>query len=63
MYLLYDVLQLHASSFRNTLLVKHQDWKSTKEDIASLTVDQLQDAAKSVANGQPIDNPIIQRLQ
>ena len=34
-----------------------------KEDIASLTVDQLQTAAKSVAKGQLIDNPIIQRLQ
>src|SRR5438045_337225 len=63
MYLLYDVLQLRASTLGNTLLVKRQDWMSTKEDITSLTVDQLQDAAKSVANGQSIDNPIIQRLQ
>src|SRR5436190_5461708 len=63
MYLLYDVLQLHSSSLGNTLLVKRQDWKSVKEDIASLTVDQLQTAAKSVAKGQLIDNPIIQRLQ
>lgn len=31
--------------------------------IASLTVDQLQDAEKVVANGQTIDNPTIQRLQ
>src|SRR5436190_4886377 len=63
MYLLYDVLQLRSSSLGNTLLVKRQDWKSVKEDIASLTVDQLQTAAKSVAKGQLIDNPIIQRLQ
>ena len=63
MYLLYDVLQLRSSSLGNTLLVKRQDWKSTKEDIASLTFDQLQTAAKSIANGQQIDNPIIQRLQ
>ena len=59
MYLLYDVLQLRSSSLGNTLLVKRQDWKSTKEDIASLTIDQLQAAAKSVSNSQLIDNPII----
>ena len=62
MYLLYDVLQLKQSSLGNTLLVKHKKWSSTKDDIASLTVIQLQDAAKAVANRQFIQNPIIRRL-
>ena len=62
MYLLYDVLQLKQSSLGNTLLVKCKKWSSTKDDIASLTVIQLQDAAKAVANGQFIQNPIIRRL-
>jgi Helitron helicase-like domain at N-terminus len=63
MYLLYDVLQLQGSSLGYFLLVKHQKWRSVKDDIASLTVDQLQDAAKAVANGETIENPTIQRLQ
>jgi hypothetical protein len=62
MYLLYDVLQLRQSSLGNTLLVKRQKWRSTKDDIASLTFEQLQDAARAVANGQIIENPIIRRL-
>jgi hypothetical protein len=63
MYLLYDVLQLRGSSLGHSLLVKRQSWRSVKNDIASLTVEQLQDAAKAVANGEVIDDPIIQRLQ
>ena len=45
------------------MLVKRQNWRSVRDDIASLTVDQLQAAAKAVSNGQPIDNPTIRRLQ
>jgi hypothetical protein len=63
MYLLYDVIQLRRSSLGHTLLVKRQNWRSVRDDIASLTVDQLQDAARAVSNGQPIDNPTIRRLQ
>src|SRR6266480_671483 len=63
MYLLYDVIQLRRSSLGHTLLIKRQNWRSVRDDIASLTVDQLQDAAKAVSNGQPIDNPTIRRLQ
>src|SRR4051794_39877499 len=63
MYLLYDVIQLRQSSIGHRLLVKRQNWESTKDDIASLTSEQLQDAAKAIANGQIIDNPIIQRLR
>ena len=48
MYLLYDVLQLRSSSLGNTLLVKRRNWKAAEDDIASLTVDQLEDAAKTV---------------
>jgi hypothetical protein len=63
MYLLYDVLQLQSSSLGNALLVKCQNWRSAKDDIASLTVSQVEDAAKTIANGGIIDNPVIQRLQ
>jgi len=54
MYLLYDVIQLRKSSLGHSLLIKRQKWRSAKDDIASLTVEQLQDAAKAVANGQII---------
>ncbi|PVH69294.1 hypothetical protein DL98DRAFT_505961, partial [Cadophora sp. DSE1049] len=63
MYLLYDVLQLRSSSLGNALLVKRRDWRSAEDDIASLTVDQLEGAAKAVAHGEVIDDPVIQRLQ
>ncbi|KAH9203429.1 hypothetical protein DL95DRAFT_321422, partial [Leptodontidium sp. 2 PMI_412] len=63
MYLLYDVLQLRSSSLGNTLLVKRRDWRSAENDIASLTVGQLEDAAKTIADGGIVENPVIQRLQ
>ncbi len=63
MYLLYDVLQLRQSSLGHALLVKRRNWNSVRNDVASLTVDQLQDAAKAVLNKQIIKNPTIQRLQ
>jgi hypothetical protein len=62
MYLIYDVIQLRLSSFGHTMLVKRQKWKSVSDDMASLTVEQLQDAAKAVSSGQSIDNPIVRRL-
>jgi hypothetical protein len=52
MYLVYDVLQLRRSSFDNSLLVKRCDRESAERDIASLTVDQLQEAAKAVSEGR-----------
>jgi helitron helicase-like protein/PIF1-like helicase len=63
MYLIYDVLQLRRSSLGNSLLVKRRDWESAERDIASLTVDQLQEAAKAVSEGRLVENPTIQRLQ
>src|SRR5947207_2789700 len=63
MYLLYDVLQLRSSSLGNTLLVKRRNWRKTEDDIASLTIDQLENAAKIIADGGTIDNPAILRLQ
>lgn len=63
MYLLYDVLQLRSSSLGNALLVKRRNWRSAEDDMASLTVDQLENAAKAVADGGVIDDPVIQRLQ
>ena len=63
MFLLYDILQLRRSSFGNSILVKQCDWKSAEWDIRALTIDQLQEAAKSIAEGRPVDNPAIQRLQ
>jgi hypothetical protein len=63
MYLVYDVLQLRRSSLGNSLLVKRRDWESAERDIASLTVDQLQEAAKAVSEGRLVENPTIQRLQ
>jgi Helitron helicase-like domain at N-terminus/PIF1-like helicase len=63
MYLLYDVLQLRRSSLGNSLLVKRRDWESAERDIASLTVDQLQEAAKAISEGRLVENPTILRLQ
>lgn len=62
MYLLFDVIQLRKSSMGNMFLIKRQNWQTTMNDIASLTVNQLQDAAKTVATGQKIEDPIIRRL-
>ncbi|KAI3286470.1 hypothetical protein DTO002I6_8141 [Penicillium roqueforti] len=62
MYLLYDVIQLRKSSMGNGFLVKRQNWQSTMNDITSLTVNQLQDAAKMLAAGQKIEDPVIRRL-
>ncbi|KAH7021700.1 hypothetical protein B0J12DRAFT_548646, partial [Macrophomina phaseolina] len=42
--------------------IKRQHWRSAVDDIASLTVDQLQNAAKAVAAGQQIQEPAIRRL-
>jgi hypothetical protein len=63
MYLLYDVLQLRSASLRNAFLVKRRNWRATEDDIASLTIKQLEDAAKAPADGGVIDEPLIQRLQ
>ena len=62
MYLLYDVIQLRKSSMGNAFLIQRENWQSAMDDIASLTVTQLQDAAKTVATGQQIEDPIIRRL-
>jgi hypothetical protein len=62
MYLLYDVLQLQKSALGNMLLVKRRDWRSAMDDIASLTVEQLQDAARAAAAGQPVACRKIRRL-
>jgi len=62
MYLLYDVLQLRKSSLGYRLLVKRQKWQSTKDDIASLTAEELQNAAKAIAKGEAINHPTIRRL-
>lgn len=63
MFLLYDVLQLRSSSLGNSLLVKPRNWRLAEDDIASLTISQLEDAAKAVAVGGVIDDPVIKRLQ
>lgn len=63
MYLLYDVIQLRKSSLGNHFLVKRQNWRSTADDIASLTLGQLQNAVKAAADGQQVDDPVIKRLQ
>ena len=62
MYLLYEVIQLRKSSLGHTLLTKRQNWWSTKSDIESLTVEQLQDTVQAVANRQMINNLTIKRL-
>lgn len=62
MYLLYDVIQLRKSSIGNAFLIKRQNWQSVTKDITCLTICQLQNAAKSVARGQKIEDPIIRRL-
>ena len=63
MYLLYDVLQLRSSSLGNAFLVKRRNWRAAEDDIASLTIKQLEDAAKAIANSRVIEDPVIQRLQ
>jgi hypothetical protein len=63
MYLLYDVIQLRKSSLGNHFLVKRQNWRSAADDIASLTLGQLQNAVKATADGQTLNDPVIRRLQ
>jgi hypothetical protein len=40
-----------------------ENWRAAEDDIASLTIEQLENAAKAVADGGVIDDPVIQRLQ
>lgn len=63
MYLLYDILQLRRSSLGNSFLIKRRYWRPAAQDIASLTVDQLQNAAQEIKAGQDIEDPVIRRLQ
>lgn len=63
MYLLFDILQLRRSSLGNAFLVKRRYWRSAAHDIASLTVDQLQKAARQTEAGQNVEDPVIRRLQ
>lgn len=63
MYLMYDVIQLRKSSLSNKMLIKRQHWTTTTNDMAGWTLEQLQNAAKALSAGQPIDDPAIQRLQ
>ena len=63
MYLLYDVIQLRRSSLANSILIKRQHWRSTTKDISLLTVDQLLNAAKTLAAGGKIEDPRVKRLQ
>jgi hypothetical protein len=37
--------------------------RAAEEDIASLTIKQLEDAAKVLADSRVIDNPLVQQLQ
>ncbi|KAF4210355.1 hypothetical protein CNMCM5878_004518 [Aspergillus fumigatiaffinis] len=62
MYLLFDILQLRRSSLGNAFLVKRRYWKSAAQDVASLTVDQLQKAAQETKAGQDVEDPVIRRL-
>jgi hypothetical protein len=62
MYLMYDVIQLRNSSLGNNRLIKPSHWISVTCDINSLTTLQLQDAAKELAAGQSVNDPIIRRL-
>jgi hypothetical protein len=62
MYLLYDVLQLRASSLSNSVIVKRHHWRSVTQDIDSLTTDQLRNAAKELAAGNSLENAVIRRL-
>ncbi|XHF99669.1 hypothetical protein AWENTII_003161 [Aspergillus wentii] len=63
MYVIYDVLQLRKSSVSNKMLIKRQHWNAATDNIASLTLGQLQDAAKALSTGQRVDDPVIRRLQ
>jgi len=56
MYLLYDVLQLRTASLGNAFLVKRRNWRAAEDDIASLTIEQLENAAKAVAGGGVVDD-------
>jgi hypothetical protein len=59
---MYDVIQLRNSSLGNSLLIKRSQWSSVTRDIRSLTTAQFQDAAKELAAGQPIKDPVVRRL-
>jgi len=43
--------------------VKRRNWRLAEDDIASLSINQLEDAAKAVADRGFTDDPVIQRLQ
>ena len=59
----FYLLQLRSASLGNSSLVKCRNWRATEDGIASLTIEQLENATKAVVDGGIIDDPVIQRLQ
>ncbi|KAF9884384.1 hypothetical protein FE257_001840 [Aspergillus nanangensis] len=60
-----SALSHHSRRFarhKTFMSLLYDNWQSATKDIASLTVSQLQNAAKMVATGQKIEDPIIRRL-
>jgi phage-related minor tail protein len=55
------MLQLRTSSLGNGLLIQRQRWKSTTDDIADLTEDQLLDALKALEEHRKIEDSLIRR--
>lgn len=63
MFLIYDVLRLRAAAYGNSLLVKRRHWESMDNDFRALSLERLEEAARVVAEGDRIEDPVIRRLQ
>lgn len=62
MYLLYDVIQLRNSCLGNSLLIKRTQWASVTQDLNSLHVARLQNAARELAASHVTKDPLVRRL-
>jgi hypothetical protein len=62
MYLIYDALRLQKSSLGYGLLTKRRDSPRVRNELESLTADNIHDAINAVSNHQPITDFTINSL-
>jgi hypothetical protein len=62
MFYLYDLILLRQASFGNYLQVKKGYWTKATADLATLSGNDLHDAAAQFKNKEKISNPIIHTL-
>jgi hypothetical protein len=62
MFYIYDLILIRQASFGNYVQVKNGYWDKATEELARLSADDLQRAAKEFNDGKKISNPAIHSL-